>query len=218
MGRELGALCVEMEAAGLMNDFPCIAIRGICDYADSHKNDAWQKYAALTAAAYAKELLAYISPEQTSREQPIQEILDSLDKRCCTDIMEEYLHEVKRENKETRTTLSKQSSSEVSFKPSERAHTNNLRTSILTEWKALVVGCCLTLSIFSGPQATKVTFSGFRPILAMYFICNSSLMDPYPAKIEFRHLDNTRVVEKISGIGGSGIIIQQGQYGDVHQM
>ncbi|KIW54609.1 hypothetical protein PV05_06958 [Exophiala xenobiotica] len=68
MGRELGALCVEMEAAGLMNDFPCIAIRGICDYADSHKNDAWQKYAALTAAAYAKELLAYISPEQTSRE------------------------------------------------------------------------------------------------------------------------------------------------------
>jgi hypothetical protein len=75
MGRELGALCVEMEAAGLMNDFPCIAIRGICDYADSHKNDAWQKYAALTAAAYAKELLAYISPEQTSREKPIQEIL-----------------------------------------------------------------------------------------------------------------------------------------------
>lgn len=126
--------------------------------------------------------------------------------------MEEYLHEVKRENKETRTTLSKQSSSEVSFKPSERAHTNNLRTLILTEWKALVVRCCLTLSIFSGLQATKVTFSGFRPILAMYFICNSSLMDPYPAKIEFRHLDNTRVVEKIIGIGGSGIIIQQGQY------
>jgi nucleoside phosphorylase len=75
MGRELGALCVEMEAAGLMNDFPCIVIRGICDYADSHKNDAWQKYAALTAAAYAKELLAYISPKQTRLERPIQEIV-----------------------------------------------------------------------------------------------------------------------------------------------
>lgn len=37
-------------------------------------------------------------------------------------------------------------------------------------------------------------------------------MDPYPVKIEFRHLDNTRVVEKIIGIGGSGIIIQQGHY------
>ncbi|KAL6700404.1 hypothetical protein J3F84DRAFT_343976 [Trichoderma pleuroticola] len=35
-------LCIEMEAAGLMNDFPCIVIRGVCDYADSHKNKAWQ--------------------------------------------------------------------------------------------------------------------------------------------------------------------------------
>jgi nucleoside phosphorylase len=50
-------LCFEMEAAGLMNDFPCLVVRGICDYADSHKNKAWQEYAALTAAAYAKELL-----------------------------------------------------------------------------------------------------------------------------------------------------------------
>ncbi|EHK20194.1 uncharacterized protein TRIVIDRAFT_129013, partial [Trichoderma virens Gv29-8] len=50
-------LCVEMEAAGLMNDFPCLVIRGICDYADSHKNDAWQDYAACVAAAFAKVLL-----------------------------------------------------------------------------------------------------------------------------------------------------------------
>ncbi|KAJ0420814.1 hypothetical protein BJY00DRAFT_283615 [Aspergillus carlsbadensis] len=53
----MGCLCVETEAAGLMNDFPCLVIRGICDYCDSHKNDRWQKYAAATAAAYAKELL-----------------------------------------------------------------------------------------------------------------------------------------------------------------
>src|SRR5271155_5271618 len=52
-----GVLCFEMEAAGLVNEFPCIVIRGICDYADSHKNDVWQKYAAATAAAFAKELL-----------------------------------------------------------------------------------------------------------------------------------------------------------------
>lgn len=54
-------LCFEMEAAGLMNSFPCLVIRGICDYADSHKNKRWQEYAAATAAAYAKELL-YIIP------------------------------------------------------------------------------------------------------------------------------------------------------------
>jgi nucleoside phosphorylase len=46
-------LCFEMEAAGLMNDFPCIVIRGICDYADSHKNKAWQEHAAAVAAAFA---------------------------------------------------------------------------------------------------------------------------------------------------------------------
>jgi nucleoside phosphorylase len=46
LGEALGAKCVEMEAAGLMNEFPCIVIRGICDYADAHKNDVWQKYAA----------------------------------------------------------------------------------------------------------------------------------------------------------------------------
>lgn len=55
-----GCLCFEMEAAGLMNDFPCLVIRGICDYADSHKNKRWQNYAAATAAAYAKELLRVV--------------------------------------------------------------------------------------------------------------------------------------------------------------
>ncbi|RKK84110.1 hypothetical protein BFJ68_g17386 [Fusarium oxysporum] len=51
-GPDLSVLCFEMEAAGLMNNFPCLVIRGICDYSDSHKNDEWHRYAALTAAAY----------------------------------------------------------------------------------------------------------------------------------------------------------------------
>ena len=55
-----GVLCFEMEAAGLMNSFPCLVVRGICDYADSHKNKRWQPYAAGVAAAYAKEVLSVI--------------------------------------------------------------------------------------------------------------------------------------------------------------
>jgi nucleoside phosphorylase/ankyrin repeat protein len=55
-----GVLCFEMEAAGLMDSFPCLVIRGVCDYADSHKNKKWQPYAAATAAAYAKEVLSVI--------------------------------------------------------------------------------------------------------------------------------------------------------------
>ena len=53
-----------MEAAGLMDSFPCLVIRGICDYADTHKNKEWQPYAAATAAAYAKELLRTIPGSQ----------------------------------------------------------------------------------------------------------------------------------------------------------
>ncbi|KAH2448827.1 hypothetical protein KXW63_007587 [Aspergillus fumigatus] len=63
-GREIGdILCFEMEAAGIMTEFPCIAIRGISDYADSHKSDIWQNYAAAAAAGCAKELLSYLDPE-----------------------------------------------------------------------------------------------------------------------------------------------------------
>lgn len=59
-------LCLEMEAAGLMNDFPCLVIRGICHYGDSRKNDKWQKYAAIVAAAYAKELLDNLTVRDVS--------------------------------------------------------------------------------------------------------------------------------------------------------
>jgi hypothetical protein len=76
LGRELGACCVDMEAAGLMNNYPCLVVRGICDYADSHKNKAWQDYAAAVAAAYAKELLMITS--SASATVQIDNDLDSV--------------------------------------------------------------------------------------------------------------------------------------------
>ncbi|KAG4267322.1 hypothetical protein FPRO04_04934 [Fusarium proliferatum] len=57
IARDLDVLCFEMEAAGLMDIMPCLPIRGICDYSDSHKSKDWQRYAAATAAAYAYEFL-----------------------------------------------------------------------------------------------------------------------------------------------------------------
>lgn len=68
---QFGILCVETEAAGLMNDFPCLVIRGVSDYADSHKNKVWYRYAALTAAALAKELLHIIPKEEIPPLLPI---------------------------------------------------------------------------------------------------------------------------------------------------
>ena len=64
-------LCFEMEAAGLMDSYPCLVIRGICDYADSHKNMNWQPYAAATAAAYAKDLLGRIAPTAVLATDPL---------------------------------------------------------------------------------------------------------------------------------------------------
>jgi nucleoside phosphorylase len=75
LSAEKGVLCFEMEAAGLMNHFPCLVIRGICDYSDSHKNKEWQGYAAMVAAAYAKDLLRQIPPNKVEAERRIGDIL-----------------------------------------------------------------------------------------------------------------------------------------------
>ncbi|KAF5591100.1 G-protein beta WD-40 repeat-containing protein [Fusarium pseudoanthophilum] len=66
LSQEYGAMCFDTEAAGLY-DFPCLIIRGIHDYADSHTTDLWQEYAAATAAAFAKELLLFVTPVRIQR-------------------------------------------------------------------------------------------------------------------------------------------------------
>lgn len=73
--------CAEMEAAaGLIDEFPCTVIRGISDYADSHKNEGWQQYAALTAAIYAKELLLTIPAKKVERVDPEETTSPSTDR------------------------------------------------------------------------------------------------------------------------------------------
>ena len=54
-------ICLESGAAGIAHDLPCLAIRGICDYADSGNSD-WQRYASMTAAAFAKQLMVTMNP------------------------------------------------------------------------------------------------------------------------------------------------------------
>ena len=57
-----GAFAFEMEGSGIADaawdsDVGYIVIRGICDYGDSYKNDIWQEYASLVAAAYSRALI-----------------------------------------------------------------------------------------------------------------------------------------------------------------
>jgi nucleoside phosphorylase len=77
LAKEAGVLCFEMEAAGLQDHFPCLVIRGICDYSDTHKNDKWHGYAAMSAAAYAKDLMNRIPPSKVEAERKIKDTLSS---------------------------------------------------------------------------------------------------------------------------------------------
>ncbi|KAF4967772.1 hypothetical protein FSARC_4746 [Fusarium sarcochroum] len=70
LARELDVVCFEMEAAGLMDVLPCLPIRGICDYSDSHKSKEWQRYAAATAGAYAREFLEVLAPGYNATREP----------------------------------------------------------------------------------------------------------------------------------------------------
>ena len=75
LAAEADVLCFEMEAAGLMNHFPCLVIRGVCDYSDTHKNKEWHGYAAMAAAGYAKDLLCQIPPSRIETENRIGELI-----------------------------------------------------------------------------------------------------------------------------------------------
>ena len=67
--KERGVLCVEMEAGGVASnahDMRYLVVRGICDYADTHKNDVWQEYACTTAAAFTRSLILLGSAVSTT--------------------------------------------------------------------------------------------------------------------------------------------------------
>jgi len=51
-------------------------VRGICDYADAHKSDRWQRYTIVTAAVYIKELLGYVPSQDIYNTKKAVDILD----------------------------------------------------------------------------------------------------------------------------------------------
>ncbi|KAL8340937.1 hypothetical protein RB601_006849 [Gaeumannomyces tritici] len=68
------ARCVEMEAAGVEVNRKCLIIRGISDYADSHKNDEWKQCAAGHAAAFARQLLCTIPAGELRAKEESEQI------------------------------------------------------------------------------------------------------------------------------------------------
>lgn len=81
-----GIIGIEMEGAGVWDQLPCLIVKGVSNYADSHKNDVWQNYAAATAVSVAKALLEQYSPgtvvvpvrEASVAQQPVSKLLELL--------------------------------------------------------------------------------------------------------------------------------------------
>ncbi|KAL2855928.1 nucleoside phosphorylase domain-containing protein [Aspergillus pseudoustus] len=96
LGKEHNVLCIELVGAGIMNSFPCLVIRGISDYADSHKNKIWQNYASAAAAAYAKLLLSRLRTMDDLEDSPTVEDQGLLRKRLRSLSTDDYQQSMKR--------------------------------------------------------------------------------------------------------------------------
>ncbi|KAK6516326.1 hypothetical protein TWF506_006235 [Arthrobotrys conoides] len=80
-------IAFEMEGAGAFDESPSLVIKGICDYADSHKNKEWQSFAAATAASVAKAVLErYTLPRISTTATQGKVSFDELDQKCLSDL------------------------------------------------------------------------------------------------------------------------------------
>jgi nucleoside phosphorylase len=71
---QFGTRAVEMEGSGIADatwshGVGYLVVRGICDYCDANKNDVWQRYAAMAAAAYVRALLESMPAPGAARPQ-----------------------------------------------------------------------------------------------------------------------------------------------------
>ncbi|KAJ3549538.1 hypothetical protein NM208_g451 [Fusarium decemcellulare] len=80
-------LCFDTEAAGLMNTFPYLLIRGIADYADTHSNSTWRGYAGAAACAYARHLMHVLNEKDVMEADTIQAIAERATKRCSCSVI-----------------------------------------------------------------------------------------------------------------------------------
>ncbi|KAL7903885.1 hypothetical protein GGI35DRAFT_464829 [Trichoderma velutinum] len=83
VAEQKGVLCFEREAARIVNKYPCLVVRGISNYSDTHKNKEWEGYAGMVASAYAKSLLHEIRFEDVEAEQRILDLVKPSSRSQC---------------------------------------------------------------------------------------------------------------------------------------
>ncbi|KAK4465324.1 hypothetical protein QBC42DRAFT_248642 [Cladorrhinum samala] len=145
LSKEHNILCIEMESAGLMNHFPCLVIRGICDYSDRHKSKEWQPFASMTAAAYAWRLLDSIAPRTITAAKPMAAYLEERDQKILDWISPpEYSKNIMSKHDEVLRSWHRKTGSYL------------LESSQFTEWLGAIGG---TLFCYGGPGAGKTVIS-----------------------------------------------------------
>lgn len=103
LSNKLGSvLCFETEAADMLSDFQCLVIRGISNYADSHKSNIWEKYAAEAAAAFAKEILLVLGPAEKASIQ--RDVSKEDQEQILSDFTMEQIRRVIRQHPSSRST------------------------------------------------------------------------------------------------------------------
>ena len=79
-------IAFEMEGAGVWETFPTVVIKGVSDYADSHKRDEWQAHAAARAAACAKAFLTQWTKTDTEKLPSWTSPSGTISKRSTTEM------------------------------------------------------------------------------------------------------------------------------------
>jgi hypothetical protein len=64
-------IAFKIEAGGVWEEVPCIIVKRMCDYADSHKNKKWQDFAAATTATIMKAFLERLPQIDKSQSQAL---------------------------------------------------------------------------------------------------------------------------------------------------
>ncbi|KAH0534090.1 hypothetical protein FGG08_007309 [Glutinoglossum americanum] len=202
-----GVLCFEMEAAGLMNNFPCLVIRGICDYADSHKNKKWQPYAAATAAACAKELLSItpsieeaacakeLLPATTSAKEAAPSDEKAKNSQCLRDLrLTDPRHDKKR-IEATKDDLLENLCTWIFDEPTFRNWSN--REDSRTLWISGGPGKGKTMMMIDlASKLPERMKSNSRPTLVSYFFCQSTVPELRSAVSVLRGLIYLLVVQQ----------------------
>lgn len=69
LAQKENVIAFEMEAAGIWEEVPSIAVKGVFDYGDSHKNKRWQAFASATAACAARAVIERFACRDVCEQQ-----------------------------------------------------------------------------------------------------------------------------------------------------